>query len=153
MSERCTATTKAGNPCTAYAHADGFCMFHHADRDALQREGRAKGGKAKSTQARAKRRFLADALTPKELEGVIGSTLRQVMAGDLPPGVGSAVASLARAAVTIREASELEDRIAALEADTGTEPDIDPSRLTPQEREELARLRAKLTGEDPAWAR
>jgi hypothetical protein len=38
-----------------------------------------------------------------------------VLAGKLEPGVGNAVANLARAAVTVREATELEHRLQVLE--------------------------------------
>jgi len=64
------------------------------------------------------------ALTPREIEGYISMALRAVLAGKIEPGVGNAVANLARAAVAVREATELEARLAELELRAG----IDHSR-------------------------
>ena len=47
--------------------------------------------------------------------------LRAVLAGKIEPGVGNAVANLARAAVAVREATELEARLAELEARAGVD--------------------------------
>ena len=79
-------------------------------------EARRKGGQAKSNRARARKQLAATALTPAELEGVLGLTITQVLSGAKPPGVGSAIAALARASIAIREAGEIEERLAALEA-------------------------------------
>jgi hypothetical protein len=61
----------------------------------------------------------AEALSPAELQGFVAVALRGVMTGSIAPGVGNAVASLARAAVAVREATELEQRLAALEDRAG----------------------------------
>jgi hypothetical protein len=41
------------------------------------------------------------------------------MAGQMTPGQGTAVAALARAAMSVREASETEERLSELEARAG----------------------------------
>jgi hypothetical protein len=60
-----------------------------------------------------------EALSPAELEGYVAVTLRAVLAGTITPGVANAVASLARAAVAVRESSALEGRIEELEVMAG----------------------------------
>jgi len=59
------------------------------------------------------------ALTPSELEGFVAVALRSVLDGQISPGVANAVASLARAAVAVREETALEARLAELEAAAG----------------------------------
>jgi hypothetical protein len=82
-------------------------------------EARRKGGKAKSNRARARKQLVSTAMSPAELEGVIGLTITQVLAGKISPGIGNAVASLARASVAIRETVDLEIRVTNLEAALG----------------------------------
>jgi hypothetical protein len=78
-------------------------------------EARRRGGAARSTKARARKEMVDAALSPPELAGLIGMTIRAVLAGKKPPAVGSAIANLARAAVAVREATETDERLAALE--------------------------------------
>jgi hypothetical protein len=61
----------------------------------------------------------AAAMTPAEIQGYVAVALRGVLTGSITPGVGNAVAALARAAVAVREATELEQRLADLEARAG----------------------------------
>ena len=119
MDERCTAANKTGAPCSARAWKDGRCQWHHPSRQAALAEGRRRGGRAKSNRTRARRELEAAVMGPAELEGVLAVTIRNVVTGRLSPGVGSAVASLARAAVAVREAVELEERLRTLEAAAG----------------------------------
>jgi hypothetical protein len=86
-----------------------------AERDA----GRRKGGVERSNQSRARKQYANGALAPIEVQGLIGLTLRAVMAGQMTPGQGTAVAALARAAMSVREASETEERLAELEIRAG----------------------------------
>ena len=70
--------------------------------------------------SRAGRKQLINAaMTPAELEGIIGMTITQVLSGAKSPGIGNAVASLARASIAIREATELEQRVSELETTLG----------------------------------
>lgn len=82
-------------------------------------EARRRGGMAKSNRARASKELRAGSLSPAELQGVIGVTITQVLAGKKSPGIGQAIAALARASVAIREAAEVQDRLAALESVNG----------------------------------
>ena len=118
---RCRATTAAGSPCSAQpVRPSGFCYWHDpalaAERDAARR----RGGRGKSNRARAAKRLPEEVLTPATLQGLLGRTLREVIAGRVAPGVANAAATLGRAIVAVREATELEERLRALEAAAGT---------------------------------
>lgn len=115
MVERCKATTKDGKPCGAQARHNGWCAWHDPERQQEMADARRRGGQARSNLQRARKELAAAALDPDELQGVLGVTIKQVLAGTKPPGVGSAIAALARAAVTVRDATEVEARLAALE--------------------------------------
>ena len=119
MVERCKASNSAGEPCGAQAIRDGWCAWHDPERREEMAEARRKGGHAKSNRARARKQLASTAMTPAELEGVIGLTITQVLSGAKAPGVGQAVAALARAAISILEVSEIEKRLEALEAANG----------------------------------
>lgn len=58
-------------------------------------------------------------MTPPEIQGFVAVALRGVMTGSITPGVANAVASLARAAVAVREATEIEQRLRELEDKAG----------------------------------
>lgn len=120
MVVKCSATNKDGGPCNAAPWRDGLCRWHHPALAAELAEGRRKGGAQRSNAARAKKGMVAAALTPAELQGYVAVALKGVLGGRLEPGVGNAVANLARAAVAVREATTLEERISELERAAGT---------------------------------
>ena len=119
MDGRCTATNKDGRPCSAQPWRDSLCRWHHPELEAERQAGRRKGGANKSNKARARRQMVDAALTPAELQGYVAVALTGVLVGRYSPGQASAVAALARAAVSVREATTLEERIADLEAAAG----------------------------------
>jgi hypothetical protein len=94
---------------------DGFCFWHSPSTASDRDEARRRGGQAKSSLNRARKQMQDAALSPSELQGYIAVTLRGVLTGTISPGQGNAVASLARAAITIREATVIEERLDALE--------------------------------------
>ena len=105
----CNATTTAGAPCSARpVLPSGWCYWHDPATAAARDQARRDGGAARSNKARARKQYADGALTPVEVEGLLGTTLRAVIAGRLEPGVGNAVASLARAAMAVRDAGEVE---------------------------------------------
>jgi hypothetical protein len=120
MVGKCRATNAAGAPCSATpVRPSGWCWFHDPALTAERDAGRRKGGVERSNQARARKQYADGALAPIEVQGLIGTTLRAVLVGKVTPGQGQAVAALARAAMTVREASEVEERLAELEARAG----------------------------------
>src|SRR5215212_9858060 len=114
--ERCQAVTKSGKPCAATVVADGMCAWHAPSWAERRRQWSAEGGRRRSNASRAKKHLPAGVLTSTELLGVVGLSLKGVLAGRVEVGVANAVANLARAYATVREAVELEQRLADLEA-------------------------------------
>lgn len=63
--------------------------------------------------------MLTAGLALPDLDAKLCQALTDVLAGDLEPSVGTAAAAIARTISTIRTATALEARIAALEDRTG----------------------------------
>ena len=119
--ERCRAETKGGKPCGATVVApSGLCAGHAPEWADRRREWSRKGGERRSNHERAKKQVPA-AVTAKELGGWLGVLFRGVVGGKIAPKVGTAAAMIARAMLEAREAGELEERLAALEAAAGVD--------------------------------
>ena len=111
--DRCQATANSGKPCSASPRPGRpFCLWHDDAAAAERRAISRKGGEARSNRARARKQYADGALTPVEVEGLIGDTIHGVISGKLEPGVGNAVANLARAAMAVREAADFEAALA-----------------------------------------
>ncbi len=117
---KCVGTNRDGTPCSA-ALVPGavYCRWHDPALAKERKEWSRRGGLAKSNTARAKRRYAEGALDVGQLQGIIGATIVGVLAGRITPGIANAVATLARASVSIRDAAETEERLAALERQAG----------------------------------
>jgi hypothetical protein len=115
MDDRCGTTNKDGSPCNARPWKDDLCRWHHPEAQAAIREGRRKGGRAKSNRARARRQYLDGNLSLPEIQGLLSDALRQLLTGDLEPGRAQAIASLGRVLLAISQSVELEVRLQALE--------------------------------------
>jgi len=109
---RCQATNQAGKPCSAQHWRDGWCRWHHPDLATARREWSAKGGTQRANKARAKKSLPAELLTMEEVLAYLGITLRGVLTGKVEPGVGTAIAGLARAMTTVAGAATLEQQLA-----------------------------------------
>jgi len=59
-------------------------------------------------------------LSPAELEGLLGITMSAVFNGAKEPAVANAIANLTRAAVAVRDAIEVDERLAELERRLGS---------------------------------
>lgn len=106
--QRCPAFRKDGDPCTALARADGYCVGHSPQAQ----EARRKGGYGCSRSARASR------LLPARLRPVVTlleNALREVYEGELDPRIVTAMASISGALVRVFTAGELEERLRVLE--------------------------------------
>jgi len=120
MDRNCSATTKAGAPCSGpVLPGRDLCWAHDPALNQRRAEGQRRGGEARSNQARARRKFAAAALGSDQVLGLLSVALRDVIDGKLEPGIASAAANLGRAIVAVRGATELEARLAALEAAAG----------------------------------
>lgn len=121
MQTTCTGTSKDGTPCSARAWRDGLCRWHHPELEAERAQWRREGGAARGNKARARKALAESGLSMNELEGVLALTLSRVLSGELAPNVGNAAATIARTLVAVREVSQLEARLAALEDALGTD--------------------------------
>lgn len=122
MPERCEAVTKSGEPCRNRAAAgERRCVFHLPQSHPLRQQAAAAGGRGKSNVARARRRIEAEGVMQlADVRRLLGASMVGTLSGHVAPGVGSALASQARAFVAILEADELESRIRALEQAVAT---------------------------------
>ena len=117
---RCTATTNAGNPCSAQSRpGQSFCLWHDPEAEAERRQNAAKGGKSRSNLSRLKRSLPVEQLTFDDVQGVLGAALRDLLAGKLDPPVANAAANVARAFAAIAQAGEMEMRLRQLEEKAG----------------------------------
>src|SRR5688500_15529235 len=94
---------------------EAWCPWHHPDRAEQRRAWSAKGGRARSNAARARKALPDGALSASDLNGLLGTTLKGVLVGKIEPNVGNCVASLARAIRDVAGWADLDDRLAALE--------------------------------------
>jgi hypothetical protein len=109
MVKRCAAKTVSGSPCSATpVRPSGYCYCHDPALWADRAAARRRGGSARSNAARAKKELPAGVLNNDQLRGVLGLTIAKVLNGAVEPGVGSSVASLARAYVAVTEAGAVE---------------------------------------------
>jgi len=120
MAAKCSATTRRGIPCgSPPLPGSALCWLHDPNVAEQRREASRKGGKARSNAARAKKALPAEIMTDAELLSWLGVMLKRVMAGATTPAIGNSVATIAKAMVAVRQASELEDRLAELEQRAG----------------------------------
>ena len=106
--ERCQAVTKSGKSCSATVVADGMCAWHAPSWAERRRQWSAEGGRRRSNHMRAAKDLPAGVMTTDELRGLVGLTIKGVLAGRVEPGIGNAAASLARAYVAVTEAGAVE---------------------------------------------
>lgn len=119
MDGKCTATTKTGAPCKGKQYRDGLCRFHHPDLEFERQRTRAEGGKAKANSRRARKHLADDMLSMTQVGGLLSRTLTKLETGEMQPGVATAMASVAKALVSIRDAGDLEERLSELEQRSG----------------------------------
>ncbi len=121
MDGKCSATNKDGSPCSGPAlPGRAFCWSHDPQLEERRRAGRVRGGTNRANAARAKK-AAADVMTLTELRGRLCVVFDEVASGELDKGVGVALASIAKAIASIAQVSDLEERLAALEAAAGLE--------------------------------
>ena len=122
--QRCTGTTRAGDPCRSFAVADGLCQAHCPQRRQAHLEATRRGGEARSATRRAARLWAAkgDEIAQADLPAMLRSTMIDVRLGLVEPAVAGAIATLAKTSVALAHDMEIELRIAALEEAAGISP-------------------------------
>ena len=120
MLSQCLGTNRDGNPCSAMPDpGTTWCRWHSPDREAERKEWRRKGGANRSNRARARKQLAGQVMSMSDMDAFLCASMVKVAAGRMEPGVGSAVATLARTVVAIRTAGEIERRLEHLEQVAG----------------------------------
>ena len=114
----CHGITRSGQRCRARPLAGStYCVNHSPDVTDEQRKAwAAKDGKNSSSKARAKRQLPGEVMDADEIGAWLAICFKRVIAEKMDPSVANAVSTMSRAMLAIREATEVEDRLAALEA-------------------------------------
>jgi hypothetical protein len=73
-------------------------------------------GKAKSNTRRATKHVLGAARDLKQVDAQLCRAFTDVLDGKLPPGVGTAAATIARSVIAVRDAGDIAERLDRLEA-------------------------------------
>jgi len=117
---KCLGTNRDNGPCSATPRPGrDYCQWHAPDLAADRARWQAEGGRAKSNANRARKQVLAAGLELDDIHRILCKVLLDVVTLQTEPGVGTAAATIARSIATIRQASDLEARIVALEERTG----------------------------------
>jgi hypothetical protein len=112
LTNQCTATKKSGESCTLSAQGQqGLCWAHDPANAEKRRRGASRGGKAKARAELPQLKTLLSDLTDKVLSGEL-ETGRAAVANQL---INTRLRAI-EVERKIREAEEIEERIAALEA-------------------------------------
>ena len=116
MSERCKAVNNRGLPCQAWAGADGYCFYHSPSRE---RE-RAQAGRVGGVVSKRLRGLAPVGVgSVSDLLPLLSLLIDDVLAGELKPtNRARAIVALAGCYAAIATGSELERRVARLEAQT-----------------------------------
>ena len=122
MPERCQSRAADGKPCAANVVDGTHCAWHSAALEWVEkrRQWSIKGGRQRSNAARAKRQLPVEPVTTAELHAWMGLLFTRVMAGKTEPNVGTACATIAKTMVELAKASDLEERMAAIERRLGS---------------------------------
>ena len=115
MDRTCKSPNRAGGPCGAQHYRDGWCRWHHPELEPQRQAERTAGGQARSNKVRARKQLADAVLTINDLDGLLCRALVQVAAGKMEPGVGSAMATIAKTITTIRTTGDFEKRLQELE--------------------------------------
>lgn len=119
---KCRATKADGTVCRSFAVSDaGWCVSHDPARQEANRESSRRGGENRSAYRRAARQWAAAGreIDQDDLPAFLRAAVIDVRAGKIEPSVASALATLAKAAVSISNEIELEQWIAMLEVKAG----------------------------------
>ena len=119
MVTRCLGRNRDGTPCSATPKLSGWCLWHDPTLATERASWRKRGGERRSNAARAKRQLPEELLSLRQVQAVLCRALARVEAGELAAGPANSLANLARAIAAVAEAGDFEERITALEQQTG----------------------------------
>ena len=112
----CSARTKNGAACRSFALPGGsVCIAHDANQADARRAARAKGG-ANASKIRALQGKRAKLDSPAELVRFMGTLIQDVYDQRIEPNVARALFYGVAIQTRLLETSDLEQRVAAIEA-------------------------------------
>jgi hypothetical protein len=115
----CSAIARSGSRCrTPVVAGSSFCYLHAPEMAERRREAAVKGGRNRSAKARALKQ-IPPAMSAEDLAGWLSLLFTNVMAGRIEPKIGTACATIARTLHEVKHATELEERLQALEQSAG----------------------------------
>lgn len=113
----CKAETKTGEPCRAAAMpGSDFCFFHDPESETERHEAQSTGGRSGRLKTLPEDTPDLKVENCADVVGLITATINQVRRGQIDPRVANAVGYLANVMIRAVEQSEVEQRLAALEA-------------------------------------
>ena len=119
----CHGITRSGERCCARRLAGStYCVNHSpAVNDEQRKVWAAKGGRNSSARSRARKALPAEIMTVDEVASWLGVVYKDVISGKIAPPVATAAANVARTMVALKEATETEERLDALEQAVGAQ--------------------------------
>jgi len=124
----CHGITREGKRCRARPLAGSTsCVNHSPDvTDAQRKAWAARGGTNSSARARARKQLPGELMTADEIGAWLAICFKRVIAEKMDPGVANAVSTMSKAMLAVREASEVDERLNALEQ--AMEGQVTPTR-------------------------
>lgn len=118
MAAKCSSLTASGKPCKGKPlPGRPYCLSHDPEMAEARREGSRRGGESRATARRVAKQWTAagEVLSSDDLPAMLRGAMIAVLQGTLEPSQANAIATLAKASVTITNEIELVERIEALE--------------------------------------
>jgi hypothetical protein len=112
----CRAKTARGNPCSNPAASSGYCFAHDPDRKAEAQAARRLGGYHRRTAARVSGDTAITIASMQDVLTLINSIVADTWQQDNSAARSRALLACAEAGVKVLEQTEIEGRLAALEA-------------------------------------
>ncbi len=107
----CKATRNDGSPCRAQAATGGkLCFWHNPDSRGKMVEAARRGGARRAVELPE-----ADSLTPERARAILAGVIEAAASGAMDSGTARTVGYLLQVEARIREGTELEQRVKALE--------------------------------------
>lgn len=117
----CKGTNRAGGPCSATPQTGKtWCVWHDPGLVEQRKQWNRDAGRAKSNKNRARKKLSEAVMTIDDIDAALCAAMQQVGSGTMEPGIGTAMATIAKTVIGIRTASEIERRLTDLEERAGT---------------------------------
>jgi hypothetical protein len=108
-----------------------YCWSHDPELAEQRAEGARRGGEQRSNARRAAKQWatIGEQLSAADLPAILRACMFSVRSGAMGPSQAAAIATLAKASVSLTAELELEQRIAALERAAGMSQHVTGIRM------------------------